>query len=105
MGRTALRMSPGRGQGIDAAARLELTEALLAAGDAAACAARALEWLRRHRAIRSGLCLVAEAETPGRLGTIARVGATGPRGEAFGLDLENSDDPMVRATRFPTSRS
>jgi PAS domain S-box-containing protein len=81
-------------------ARLELLDALLAAGEPAACARRALDWLRRHAGVRRALCLVTRVgdrgESP-RLVPLATAGVAAGRVSHLSFDLEERDHPMTRA--------
>jgi signal transduction histidine kinase len=80
-----------------AAARLELLEGLLAAGDPARCAQRALSWLQRRAGVRRGVCLAAYADGEPRLVPVASLGVAGERIERFSVDLELRDHPLSRA--------
>jgi PAS domain S-box-containing protein len=79
------------------AARLELLEALLVAGDPARCAQRALGWLQRRAGARRGVCLVAFADGGARLVPVASLGVATNRIERFGVDLELREHPLTRA--------
>ena len=95
----ALRATTARrGTKIDAADRLKLAEALLAADDLAACAQRALDWLGRAIGVTRAVCLAGGADSVTVLRPIATLGVRGGRVDSFVLDLEARNDPLVGAT-------
>ena len=83
---------------VDAARRLELTEALLGTDDVAGCAERALDWLRRSVGVQRALCLLRPAESSTVLIPMVTVGVRERRMARFALDLEARDHPLVAAT-------
>jgi PAS domain S-box-containing protein len=87
-------------RGSDPEARLRLAEELLGARDLAQCAERALDWLRRHAAVRRGLCLVAPLGGGSQLVTVALLGLP-PRAGRFTVDLDERSDPLVTAMLGP----
>jgi PAS domain S-box-containing protein len=79
---------------IKAEDKLALTELLLGAVDASACAQRGLDWFGRHFA--NGRALLAAAATdPGRLWGIAALGISPARTGEFVLDLDDRRDALV----------
>jgi signal transduction histidine kinase len=94
--RTVSRPKASRPTG-GAASRLKLLEALLAAGDPARCAQRALGWLQRYAGVRRGVCLAAYADAGPRLLPVASLGVVDEGIERFSVDLELAEHPLTRA--------
>jgi PAS domain S-box-containing protein len=94
----AVRTAARRRVRVDAARRLKLTEALLAADTPAACARQALAWLHESLGVQRGLCLFGPAESATVLMPTAAVGVPEHRTAGFALDLEAPNHPLVTAT-------
>jgi PAS domain S-box-containing protein len=94
----AVRTAARRRVRVDAARRLQLTEALLGADDVAKCAERALAWLHTELGVRRGVCLFGPADSATVLMPAATVGVSPRRLARFALDLEARDHPLVSAT-------
>jgi PAS domain S-box-containing protein len=89
---------PRRRLKLEASDRLSLTEALLETDDLATCAQHALEWLARAVGVSRGVCLSGTAENPTVLHPVATLGLRAARVQAFSLDLEAREHPLVAAT-------
>jgi PAS domain S-box-containing protein len=93
----AARPAARRRVKVDASDRLRLAEAVLGTDDLATCAQRALDWLGHSAGVERALCLVGPPETPTVLQPMAMLGVRAARAQAFTLDLEAGDNPLVGA--------
>jgi len=89
----AQRRTPDPGGGPEQR-RLELVDALLAAGDGEACAVTALDWLARHCGVERGLCAVVD-RAAGALVGVAGHGLPASLAAAFRIDLAARDHPLA----------
>src|SRR5262245_35185703 len=98
MSRTAAGGQPRRprlARRTSAVRELRLFDRLAAEPTAEGCAGVALSWLRRHAAIRKGVCLLSVVGQR-RLAVAACLGVDQVLAQDFHLDLTAIQDPLVR---------
>lgn len=88
---------------VSAEDKLGLTELLLGAVDASACARQGIAWLARHLEARRALLATAAAD-PVRLWGTAAIGVSPSRAGEFAVDLDERRQPLAAAAwrRRPT---
>ena len=81
----------------EAARKVELLAALVAAGDPRTCAQRGLAWLDRRARVRRSLCLVVQPGETSRLVTLAAHRTVRRGGGRLAVDLDSREHPLARA--------
>src|SRR5215831_14669487 len=95
-----VRSAPAAARSSLAESKLALAELLVASADPSECAQRALDWLGQHTGIRTALCLFRDYDEP-RMTAQAGLRIPLERWEAFSVDLEDEQHPLVAALIAP----